>query len=157
VKERQKTMTTKVAWSRRGEKFGPLVTLFGGADECFGWDGDAVAGAVQRCRREGNTQSAMPCDSTAFGLRAWQTGRCRVRESVQSAAFACIDVVMAILNTREPSRVPVRLFPATSLARCLRGAAKCSKQASSAAINPMSLSGQVEDLCYGNGRASNVV
>lgn len=39
MREAAEADTTKVAWSasRRGEKFGPLLTYrFGGADECFG-------------------------------------------------------------------------------------------------------------------------
>jgi hypothetical protein len=48
----------------------------------------------------------------------------------ESAAFACIVVVMAIPNTSlwQGACAPV-LSPATSLVRCLRGAAKCSNQA----------------------------
>lgn len=65
---------------------------------------------------------------------AWQTGRCRVRSLNfpvrESAAFACIVVVTAIPNTSlcQGACAPV-LSPATSLVRCLRGAAKMHQAA----------------------------
>ena len=76
-------------------------------------------------------QSAMPCPAfphaSAF---AWQTGRCRVRTRSPRVRGFCL-YRRRYGNSQhepEPDRVPVRLFPATSLVRCLRGAAKCSSK-----------------------------
>ena len=90
------------------------------------------SGRAQRCRRETSiNQSAMPCLSafplvTAFGLRVADRQVGKQMPRAPSAAFAfCLYRRRYGKNSQhEPSRVPVRLSPATSLLRCLRGAAK---------------------------------
>ena len=90
------------------------------------------SGRAQRCRRETSiNQSAMPCLSafplvTAFGLRVAdrQVGKQMPRAPSAAFAFCLYRRRYGNNSQHEPSRVPVRLSPATSLLRCLRGAAK---------------------------------
>ena len=155
-----------MAWSRRGEKFGPLLTSLWWGSECFGWDGNAVAGVAQRCRREcaesiNQRCPAVPCVSTAFGLRVADRQMPRALSS-QSASPRLLPVSSSLWQfpTRASDRVPVRLcclLRRRSFGVC---AARLNAPSSSTAINPM-LSArptpreQVEDFCY--GRASNAV
>jgi hypothetical protein len=154
-----------VAWSRRGEKFGPLLTSLWWGSECFGWDGNAVAGVAQRCRREGErvNQSAMPC---ALRFHSLRPSRGRQADAActlfQSASPRLLPVSSSLWQfpTRASDRVPVRLcclLRRRSFGVC---AARLNAPSSSTAINSM-LSArptpreQVEDFCY--GRASNAV
>jgi hypothetical protein len=106
----------------------------------FWWDGDAVAGDAQRCRRAAESINqrcpAFP-HASAF---AWQTGRCRVRAGSPRVRGFCL-YRRRYGNSQhepEPDRVPVRLFPATSL---LGVCAARLNAATSTAINSMPLSG----------------
>ena len=97
-----------------------------------GWaDGDAASGCAQVCRREGdaiNQRCPLPCVSTGFvrpsrGRQADAACTLRARES---AAFACVAVVMAIPNTSPAGCLCACLLRRHSFGVC---AAKCTPPA----------------------------
>ena len=99
----------------------------------FWWDGDAVAGDAQRCRRAAESINQR-CPALRFHTlrpsRGRQADAACAQEVRESAAFACIVVVMAIPNTSLSLTgcLCACFLRRRSLARCLRGAAKCSNQ-----------------------------
>jgi len=96
----------------------------------------------------------MPCVSTPFGLRVADRQMPRARKMSASPRLLPVSLSLWQFPTRACSQgVPVRLAvlsPATSLVRCLRGAAKCSKQSVQLiqCLCPTPRE-QVEDVCYG--------